>query len=131
MPETTQPQEHAYQTFTISLRVSADEKARLERDAAGMSRSAYMRERLFGQDVTPRKTRGKSPVADYEALARVLAALGRSDLAQSFEGLSWAEANGVVKIDPATSEAIRQACKDVSAMRDDLVSALGLKPERR
>lgn len=129
-PKPKQPQEPPSQTFTISLRVSADEKDRLERDAAGMSRSAYMRMRLFGKDVTPRKTRGKNPVADHEALARVLAALGRSDLARGFEELSWAEESGVVKLDPMTAKAIRQACNDVSAMRDDLVSALGLKTGR-
>jgi len=46
----------------FSLRLSFEERARLERDAAGMSLGAYIRERLFGEDAAPRKTRGKFPV---------------------------------------------------------------------
>ena len=45
-----------------------------------MSLGAYIRERLFGEDAAPRKTRGKFPVKDHEALGRVLAALGSSRL---------------------------------------------------
>jgi hypothetical protein len=60
----------------FSLRLSFDERARLEQDASGMALGAYIRERLFGDDAAPRKTRGHFPVKDYAALGRVLAALG-------------------------------------------------------
>lgn len=117
-------------THTISLRVTDAEKARLEKDAAGMSRSAYIREKLFGDVAKPRKTRGKHPVKDYEALGRVLGLLGRSKLAHDLNQLDWAVRNDAVRLDAATAEAIRLACTDVAAMRDDLVTALGLKAER-
>lgn len=120
----------SHQTHTISLRVTDAEKKRLERDAAGMSRSAYMRERLFGSSAQPRKTRGKHPVKDYEALGRVLGLLGRSQLANDLNELNWAVENGTVKIDAATALAIKMACVDVAAMRSELVIALGLKTER-
>lgn len=115
-------------THTISLRVTDEEKFRLERAAAGMSRSDYMRERLFGETAKPRRTRGKHPVKDYEALGRVLGLLGRSKLAHDLGDMDWAVRNGLVQIDPATAQAIRRACADITAMRDDLVKALGLRP---
>lgn len=117
-------------THTISVRVTDDEKQRLARDSAGMSRSAYMRERLFGADTKPRKTRGKFPVKDYEALGRVLGLLGRSNLAEDLSELDWGIENGVVKIDAPTALAIKMACVDIAAMRAELVIALGLKTER-
>ncbi|MGH1399103.1 MAG: plasmid mobilization protein [Alphaproteobacteria bacterium] len=117
-------------THTISLRVTNEEKAQLARDSAGMSRSAYMRERLFGAYTKPRKTRGKFPVKDYDALGRVLGLLGRSNLADDLGQLDWAIENGVVQIDAPTALAIKMACVNIAAMRADLIIALGLKTER-
>ena len=111
----------------VSLRVTPEEKVRLVHDAAGMSLSAYVRERLFGVATRPRKARGRFPVKDHEALARVLRALGRSNLSQDFDALSWAVRNGSVHLDPGSAQALRQACMDISAMRRELVAALGLK----
>lgn len=42
----------------FSLRLSFDERARLEQDASGMALGAYIRERLFGENVAPRQTHG-------------------------------------------------------------------------
>lgn len=114
----------------VSLRVSPEEKARLKRDAAGMSISAYVREQVFGNAARPRRTRGKFPVKDYAALAKVLRALGRSNLAQDFDALSWAVDSGSLHLDPESARALRQACADVSAMRRELIIALGLKARR-
>lgn len=114
----------------VSLRVTPDEKARLKRDAAGMSLSAYVRERLLGSDVKPRKTRGKFPVKDHAALAKVLRALGQSNLARDFEALNWALQDGTVHLDPDSTRVFRQACRDVSAMHDALMVALGRQAGR-
>lgn len=111
---------------TISLRVSAAERATLERAAAGMPLSAYVRERVFGEDVTPRRTRGKHPVKDYEALGRVMAGLGRSGLSQDLNAaLSHVEA-GRILASAGLDDELRQACADIAAMRRDLITALGL-----
>ena len=111
----------------VSLRVTPEEKARLTRDAAGMSISAYVRERLLGEAACPRKTRGKFPVKDHEALAKVLRALGRSNLAQEFDALSRGVRDGSVHLDPESARALREACAAISAMHRDLITALGLK----
>lgn len=111
----------------ISLRLSDEERARLERDAAGMSVSAYIRERLFGEGAVPRKTRGKFPVKDHQALAKVLSALGRTNLARDLGQLEWAVDNGVMTISDEGERELRQACANVAAMRADLITALGLQ----
>jgi hypothetical protein len=117
-------------THTVSFRVTEKERDRLNNDSAGVSRSAYIRDRLFGSSAEKRKTRGKNPVKDFEALARVLSLLGRSNLADDLNELDWAVQNGVVKIDPVTALAIKQACVDIATIRQDLIIALGLKPEK-
>ena len=126
-PAPAEPNEGRERPVYVSLRVTPEEKARLVRDAAGMSLSAYVRERIFGEAARPRKTRGKFPVKDHEALARVLRALGRSNLARDFDALAWAVDGGSVRLDPESARALRQACADIAAMRRELITALGLK----
>jgi hypothetical protein len=110
----------------FSLRLSFDERARLEQDAAGMSLGAYIRDRLFGEDAAPRQSRGKFPVKDYAAFGRVLAALGASRLSSNLNQLAKAVNTGSLPVTPETEEDLKQACKDVQAMRRDLLIALGL-----
>lgn len=110
----------------FSLRLSFDERARLEQDASGMALGAYIRDRLFGDDVAPRQTRGHFPVKDYAALGRVLAALGQSRLSNNLNQIAKAVNTGSLPVTPETEADLRQACKDVQAMRRDLLIALGL-----
>lgn len=110
----------------FSLRLSFEERARLEQDASGMALGAYIRDRLFGEDAAPRQTRGHFPVKDYAALGRVLAALGQSRLSSNLNQLAKAVNTGSLPVTPETEKELRQACKDVQAMRRDLLIALGL-----
>lgn len=109
----------------FSLRLSFDERGILEHDAAGQALGAYIRERLFGEDVTPRATRGKFPVKDQAALGRVLGALGASRLSANLNQLAKAVNTGSLPVTPETEEELRKACAAVIAMREDILSALG------
>lgn len=112
----------------FSLRLTFEERAKLERDAAGLALSEYIRSRLFGDDVTPRRTRGKSPVKDHEALARVLAALGASRLPSNLNQLARAANTGSLPVTPDTVAALTEACETITTMRAELLQALGMKP---
>lgn len=112
----------------FSLRLTFEERARLERDAAGMALGAYIRSRLFGSDVPPRRTRGKFPVKDKAALAKVLAALGASRLSQNLKQLARAVNIGAFPVTPETDAELRDACRAVVDMRDELLRALGKMP---
>lgn len=112
----------------FSLRLTFEERARLERDAAGMSLGAYIRSRLFGDDVPQRRTRGKFPVRDQAALAKVLAALGASRLSQNLNQLARAVNIGALPVTPEADAELRDACRAVTEMRDELLRALGKVP---
>lgn len=108
----------------FSLRLTYDERARLKEDAAGRPLSAYIRERLFGDDVSPRKKIGNRPDQDQEALGRVLGALGGSRLSSNLNQLAKAVNTGSLPVTPETEAELQQACRDVSEMREALVRAL-------
>lgn len=112
---------------TVSVRLSATEREALEDAAGGTSLSAYIRKCMFGGSTMPSRTAGKRPVRDHEALARVLAALGKSNLSRDLETLRWAEEDGVLVIDPETAILLQRATADIAAMRGDLIAALGLR----
>ena len=109
----------------FSLRLTFEERARLEHDAAGMSLGAYSRDRPFGEAATPRKTRRRQPVKDHEALGRVLGALGGSRLSQNLHQLARAVNTGSLPVTPETERDLREACAAVALLRGDLMRALG------
>ena len=111
---------------TLTLRLSPEERARLEREAAGMSMSSYARERLFGADVKARKMRGKFPVKDHEALARVLSRLGRAEMAFTLNSLMVAAEDGRLHLNNEQWKLLRTINDEIAAMRRDLTVALGL-----
>lgn len=108
----------------FSLRLTYEERARLEQDAAGRPLGAYIREQLFGENVSPRKKSGNRPVQDQEALGRVLGALGGSRLSSNLNQLAKAVNTGSLPVTPETEADLQQACRDVSTMREELVQAL-------
>ncbi|MEM9580747.1 MAG: hypothetical protein AAF891_08670 [Pseudomonadota bacterium] len=112
----------------FSLRLTYEERVRLEAEAGDKPLGAYIRERLLGNDATPRKRRGNSPVKDKEALGRVMGALGASRLSSNLNQLAKAVNAGALPVTPETEGEIKEACRDVAAMRADLLRALGKSP---
>ncbi|TPE46483.1 hypothetical protein [Amaricoccus solimangrovi] len=113
----------------FSLRLSHEERARLVAEAGRKSLGEHIRYRLFGQNAERRKRPGNSPVKDQEALGRVLGALGKSRLSSNLNQLAKAVNTGSLPVTPETEADLRQACRDVAAIRADLLRALGSSPE--
>lgn len=113
----------------FSLRLTEEERARLEAEAGDLSLSAHIRERLFGADASPRKRPGNSPVRDKEALGRVIGALGASRLSANLNQLAKAVNTGSLPVTPETEAEIKEACEGVAEIRADLLRALGLTLE--
>ncbi len=110
----------------FSLRLTFEERAKIEHDAAGMSLGGYIRSRLLDPDwIAPRK-RGKFPVKDHRALAQLLAMLGQSRLANNVNQLAKAANTGSLPVTPDTEEALLTAVREVSNMRALLIQALGV-----
>lgn len=112
----------------FSLRLTCEERARLDSERGNQPLGAYIRERLFGDDVSPRKRRAYRPAADTESLARVLGALGQSRLSSNLNQLAKAVHSGSLPVTPETESDLREACREVSALRADLLRALGKSP---
>lgn len=112
----------------ISIRVCADERAALEKAAGDKSMNAYLRGLIFGKEAKPSaQFRGKSSKHDYEALGRVLAALGRSGIPDALDRLIAAQKRNAEMPNDAV---LQQACADIAVMKTCLLQALGLKVER-
>jgi hypothetical protein len=110
----------------ITLRVTDEERERLKSMAAGMSVSAYIRKCIFAGDATRRKRRSHMPVKDQEAMARALALLGASRIANNLNQMAHQANIGSLIMDEDTCTQIDEAYAHVRLMRDELVSALGL-----
>ena len=119
-------QERKYPTH-LTLRLTDEEWAVLEKAAAGLTVSAHVRERLFGEAVAQRRTRGKAPVKDHESLGQVLALLGKSRLASNVNQLAKAANTGSLPVTPETEAEIVQASDSILTMEDHLLHALGVR----
>lgn len=114
----------------FSLRLTYEERARLDAERGDKSLAAYIRERLFGENAAPRTKRGNSPVQDKEALGRMAGALGQSRLSQNMNQLAKAVNSGSLPVTPETEAEIKEACREISEMRAVLLAALGKVPGR-
>ena len=111
-----------------SIRFTFEERARLDANRGRKALAAHIRERLFGDDVSPRRKTGNSPIKDAEALGRVLGALGASRLSSNLNQLAKAVNTGSLPVTPETEEELAEACREVRALRADLLRALGKAP---
>ncbi len=109
----------------FSLRLTFEERVQLDRAATGMSLGAYIRQQILGENAAPRKTRGKFPVKDHEALARVLGQLGTSHLSNNLNQLAKAANTGSLPVTPDVENELKAACSEIRSMREELLRALG------
>ncbi len=112
------------------MRLSPENRARLERDAAGMSLGSYIHWRLFDPDAPPPRHRGKAPVKDHVALSKALAALGQSRIASNLNQIARAIHTGVIVVTPEVEGELVEAARYIAAIRDMLIEALGLSEGR-
>lgn len=110
----------------ITLRLTAEEDAKLRKLCEGMTVSAYVRQRLFGDGVDRRKRRSHVPVRDQQALAQVIGLLGETHIANNLNQLAYHANTGTLLIDEQTTAQINEAYDHVCFMRDALIEALGL-----
>jgi hypothetical protein len=111
----------------VSLRMTFEEKAKLEADAAGLSLAAYIRSRLFDSESPPPRRRGKHPVKDHKALAQALGLLGQSRLSSNLNQLARSANTGSLPVTPDTEAALLAAVAEIHEIRRLLIAALNLE----
>lgn len=113
-----------------SFRMTAEEYQKLCEAAGSRTISDYIRRQLLGNNVAPRASR-RRPVEGDELLSIMLAELGRSRLSSNLNQLARAVNSGSLPVSPETEQAILEACADISAIRHELVKALGIETDNK
>lgn len=110
----------------ISLRLTPEEREKLDHAAQGTSLSSYIRKCVFGKETSVRKARLRVPVKDQEALAKTLGLLGQSRIANNLNQLAKEANRGSLLLDAETTDKINEAYEHILSMRSELIRALGL-----
>ena len=122
-PSTPQPRKPA----TVTLRLTAEERDRLEELAAGMTLSAYVRACVFqGEESRRRKRRARRPVQDRRAIAQVLGLLGQTRIANNLNQLAYQANIGALAMDDDAQSELEEVYGLVRTIRGDLITALNL-----
>lgn len=108
----------------ISIRLSAEERSRLEAMAGRRALSEFIRQRVFEGETRSRRV--NMPKADMQLLAQLLALLGQSDLGAHLREIAYGIKSGSLAISPDVEEALFSACASVIEMRNALMVGLGL-----
>ncbi len=119
-------QKAPYYGRPVSVRFIEYERAELERKAGDLTLSAYVRSRCIGDEAPAHRAKGKRPIKDFEALGRVLGALGHSQLSNNLNQLARAVNSGTLGLPHDTEAAIGDAADDIAFIRSSLIEALGL-----
>ncbi len=114
-------------TPPFSIRLSREERERLESLASGESLGSFIKSAVFNDAAKPKKRRNVAPVKDHEALTQVLAQLGQSRLANNVNQLAHQANIGTLPVTPDVVQALQQASRDIAFMRYALIRALGLE----
>ncbi len=125
-PSQADPKGEKPETKPFSIRLTDGEKRLLLERAGRLPLGTYIRDLILAADVQARRVRWHNPVADHEALARVLAGLGQSRLSSNLNQIAKAVNEGLLPFTPETEAELSEACSAVSAMRLEFMRALGL-----
>ena len=83
-------------TKHIPFRISEDDYARLLAAAGDMSVSAYIRARLFDEDIKAARKNNKIPQVEQKILVGLLSEFGKSRLSQNINQIAKAVNCGIV-----------------------------------
>jgi len=110
----------------FSLRLTAEERERLRREAKGTPLGAYIKAKALGTAPLSLRRAGIS-VEDQKALAQALALLGRSHIASNLNQLARAANIGTLPMTPETEEDLRETICAVRSLHTLLMRALGMR----
>lgn len=114
----------------VSIRFTPDEKQSLEAAAAGEALGPYIKRCVLKQHRIKRKPQPKAQTHQQETIARTLRRLGHSGIYGVLHSLILAVEEQRLKLGDSQEDDLRHAALEVIAMRNDLVTALGLQADK-
>lgn len=117
----------------FSMRFTEDERRALEMAADGRPLAAYIRWLIFKEDMPElpkRRTREQLANPDRQELAKLLGTLGKSRISQNINQLAKAANSGSLPVNHEVIEELNDACRAIRFVRETLIKAIGLKPQR-
>ena len=108
----------------LSVRLTAEQREQLERDAIGMTLNAYVLGRLFNK-----RSKRKPPTKHQQAIGRALRRLAHSGIATFLASQIVAQEEGRLMLCKNEESELREAYSECFRIRRDLVEALGLEAE--
>jgi len=109
----------------ITLRLSHEEIKQLDQIIGQKTRSAYIRECVFGEAVSKRQRNDKRAKRDDIAISQILAMLGQSRAGSNLNQLTKTANSGHLEITPEVVEMIQETYAFYLAIRGLLIEALG------
>lgn len=119
-------------TKIITIRLTQNEFITLSQFAEHecMTRSAYIRHRLFGENVEPRKRMTRAVIKDEESASKILSMLGAARYANNLNQIAKAINHGVAMFSPEQEMLVGEACVAIGEMRDLLMQSLRKRKRR-
>lgn len=109
----------------FSVRLTPEDRQRLEREAGRASLGGYIRSKLLDSAPPPERRQIKRPDVNHKALAAVLAKLAKSNIANNLNQLTKLAHSGSLVLTPEIEADIRQMKDDMAFMRELLVTGVG------
>ncbi len=88
----------------LSIRFTKEERQQLEHMARGVSLGEYIRSCIFEENISIRRTKGRFPVKDEQALSKLLGVLGQSRIPNKINQLAKAANSGSLPVNPDTQK---------------------------
>lgn len=127
---TIKPTKPIAKSAPVSVRLTHEEREVLRLAAGDTSLSDHIRGRLFGEDQVSGIEPRLSPQAQQRLLARILVALGKSEITTSLAELADLARLGLLPPDADLADSLDAARKELQTLRADLLRALGSRPRK-
>jgi hypothetical protein len=111
----------------LSIRLSETERRSLTERAGETALSAYVREQIFGEAASGRRS-PRAVSVDRARAAQILSLLGETRISNNLNQLARHAHTGSLIFDDETRRDLKEACATVGQVRDLLMQALGKSP---
>jgi len=123
----SQVTKHKKRPAPFSLRLSEEERAKIESASGGMPVASYIKSVVLADDAPIYRKRKSMPEQDKRLLAEILARLGSNRSANNLNQIAKHLNQGTLIVDDQLAEDLNQAVVEVAWIRTTLMEALGIK----